>query len=246
MQTETDPHTLDRAVQALRRARRIAVLSGAGLSKASGIPTYRDADGLWADPKALAMAQVEAITRDYDAFVAFWNAMRSRLDAVQPNPGHHALVRMQRQWPDVTQITQNVDGLLQKAGARNVLELHGNLSRDRCDSCEAQGPAGLHSHAPHCAPDLRRIRPDVVLFGEPLDHRVLADAGLAATRCDVFLLVGTSAAVFPAAGLAEKAEVRGATIIEINPRPTEKSGLATICLRGNAEDVLPGLVLACQ
>jgi len=226
----------------LAAADRITVLSGAGLSKASGIPTYRDAGGLWTNPANLRFADIDEFRRDPAGFTEFWTARRREMAQTRPNPGHLALARLQHLKPEAVLITQNVDGLLTRAGAVDVLELHGNLARDRCENCGAID-AGIESgRCTACGGPAARVRPDVVMFGEYLDERVIAKAELASREAQVFLLVGTSAVVFPAAGLAQKALYRGAKLVEINPHPTDFTDVAQAALRAPAEAVLPQLV----
>lgn len=242
MQTlELDPALLD----ALRRATRVAVLTGAGVSAESGVPTFRDAlTGLWAtfDPQRLATP--EAFLRD-PALVWRWYAeRRARVAAVQPNPGHFALVAMATRYADFTLVTQNVDGLHLRAGSRDVVELHGNLARVKCfDGCGVVDAWDERETPPRCrcgAP----LRPDVVWFGEPLPAEAIARAQQAARRAEVFFSVGTSGEVFPAAELPRIARAAGALVVEVNPDATPLSPLARFALRGPAGVVLPRLLAA--
>lgn len=235
-------HSLAQVAAWLAGADRIAVLSGAGLSKASGIPTYRDAGGLWTKPENLRFADVEEFRRDPIGCNEFWAARRREMAQTRPNPGHQALARLQQLKPATTLITQNVDGLLTQAGATGVLELHGNLARDRCQECGAIDAGIGDGRCLACGAPMTSLRPDVVMFGEFLDVRTIALAELASKQAQVFLLVGTSAVVFPAAGLAQKGHARGAKLVEINPNPTDFTDVAHAALRGPAERVLPELV----
>jgi NAD-dependent deacetylase len=222
----------------LSQARAIVSFSGAGLSKASGIPTYRDAGGLWTQGGNLRFSTSDALRDDPAGFLAFWSARLEELAKAQPNAAHRALAALDQRGADVQHITQNVDGLLARAGCRVVHELHGSLSRYRCDTC-GSGPWPAQSYCPACRGP---ARPDVVMFGELLPTRTLAAAELAAKRSDVCLVVGTSAVVYPAAGIVEKAQVRGSRIVVINVEPSGIDALADVVLRGPAEEILPHLV----
>jgi NAD-dependent deacetylase len=228
----------------VRNARRIAVLTGAGISAESGIPTFREAQtGLWARFRPEELATLEAFDRD-PRLVWEWYAWRRNVVArARPNAGHIALARLQDLAPACTVITQNVDGLHQEAGTREVIELHGNIRRCRC---RAEGrlvtrwPEG--EAPPRCPSCGAYLRPDVVWFGESLPPDALAAADRAARESDVFLSIGTSAAVFPAAQLPVTALRSGATVIEINKDPTPLSAVATHALHGTAGELLPRLV----
>jgi len=222
----------------LRAAERIVTLSGAGLSKASGIQTYRDAGGLWKQGNNLAFSQADALTTDPDGFRAFWGARRADLANARPNPAHQALTNLQALKPKLVCITQNIDGLLTAAGCMNVLELHGNMKRSRCVSCALELRSG-ESECPNCH---ALTRPDVVMFGEDLPRHILADAEWAAKNSEVCLVIGTSGVVYPAAGLAQKAKSRGARLVIINLEPTALDSDADAALMGPAEVILPRLV----
>jgi NAD-dependent deacetylase len=228
----------------VRAARRIAVLTGAGMSAESGVPTFRDAQtGLWAkfDPQQLA---TEDAFRANPQFVWDWYAMRREMVAkVQPNPGHVALAEFGRRHPGrLTLVTQNVDGLHQRAGSEGVLALHGNIAQDKWletprACCTAAGPQP--GRPPRCAVCGNLRRPDVVWFGEMLPTDRLARAEEAARDCDLMLVVGTSGVVYPAAGLARLAPGR---VVIVNPEPTELDDAAHAVLRGKAAELLPLLL----
>jgi len=233
--------------QALRSARHIAVLTGAGVSAEGGVPTFRDAQtGLWAkyDPEELATPQ--AFQRS-PRLVWEWYAWRRELvAAARPNPGHYALVEMENRAPNFTLITQNVDQLHQQAGSRRVIELHGSLWRTKCSRegrvVESWPETGdVPPRCPHCS-DL--LRPDVVWFGEALPERELMEAFAAAQQCDVFIAAGTSAIVQPAASLPLLAARSGAVLVEVNPQETPLTGEADYFLQGPSGSVLPALVQA--
>jgi NAD-dependent deacetylase len=231
----------------LSSAERIAVLSGAGLSKASGIPTYRDKGGLWTQEGMARYSSAEELEWNPEGFREFWGARLLELSKAEANAGHFALAELQRRKREVVLITQNVDGLLTKAGAANVLELHGSLLRNRCTECATVFPALMDAKAsestcPSCGAG--KMRPDVVLFGEFLDERISSDASRAAEVADVFLLAGTSAVVHPAADLASLAVERGAELVIVNLEATPLDELATVIIRGRTEEVLPSILAA--
>ncbi len=229
----------------LNAAERIAVLSGAGLSKASGIPTYRDKGGLWTQEGLARYSSAEELEWNPAGFREFWSARLLELSTAEANVGHAALAELQRRKREVALMTQNVDGLLTKAGAANVLELHGSLLRNRCSECGTVFPALSNAHdsvrtCPSCG--AANVRPDVVLFGEFLDVSITRDATWAAKLADVFLMVGTSAVVHPAADLATTAVERGAELVIINLEPTPLDGFASVVIRGRTEEVLPSIL----
>ncbi len=234
------------AARRVREARHVCVLTGAGISAESGIPTFRDAlTGLWAKFRPEELATPEAFERDPRLVWEWYEGRRTSVLAAQPNPGHRALAELARRVPRLTLVTQNVDGLHERAGSTGVLEYHGNILRDRCMDEQAvrervPGPDGL----PHCATCGALLRPDVVWFGEAIPAEPMRLADAAARSCDVFLSVGTSSLVYPAAGLAEIALRQGAAIIEVNPNPTDLSSCAEAALRGPSGQVLPELLAA--
>jgi len=233
-------------VEALRAARHVAALTGSGISAESGVPTFRDPqDGLWAKYRPEELATPLAFRRD-PKLVWDWYTWRRQLVArALPNPGHLALVELERCVPRLTLITQNVDGLHQRAGSQAVVELHGNINRAKCFRegvmVEAWEDAGQSPPAcPHCGGPLR---PDVVWFGEALPPAALQAAVEAAATCQIFFSIGTSGLIEPAASLAYAALRRGALVVEINPATTPLSDNA-IPLRGPAGQVLPALMQA--
>lgn len=232
--------SLDAAIALLRDARRVVVFSGAGLSRASGIPTYRDADGLWKSQNALQFSHAEDLQRDPAGFTKFWAQRLSVVESAQPNPGHDALAQLQRLRPATRLVTQNVDGLLTLAGGQDVLELHGSLRRWRCDHCgNRSGPWPFH----RCLRCGSHARPDVVMFGEMLNSGVLLDAQMAAQECDLFLVVGSTTIVYPAAELPQTALAHGAKLVTLNLEPLPHlDDAASAVLRGASEDLLPRLL----
>ena len=232
---------------AIARARSVAVLTGAGVSAESGVPTFRDAQtGLWAQFDPQKLATPDAFRRN-PKLVWDWYAWRRTLVAkAEPNAGHRALAVLEARVSDFVLITQNVDGLHRRAGSRNVVELHGNIGRVKCSRentiVEHWTEAG--DEVPRCAGCGALLRPDVVWFEETLPPDALQAAEDAARRCQMLLVVGTSAEVYPAAALPDYAKSAGATIVEINPNPTPLSDFADYVLRGPGGAVLPALVAA--
>lgn len=223
----------------------MAVLTGAGISAESGVPTFRDAlTGLWSHFKPEDLATVEAFTRN-PKMVWDWYAFRRKMvREVQPNPGHLALVEIERRAARFSLLTQNVDGLHQRAGSRRVVELHGNIGRVKClredtpvESWSDEGE--LPPRCPRCG---GLLRPDVVWFGEMLPPAALEAAFEAVNLCDVFFSIGTSAMVHPASAMPLQALRNGAALIEINPDETPLTPHATFSLRGKSGEVLPKLV----
>jgi NAD-dependent deacetylase len=231
----------------LRVARRVVVLTGAGISAESGIPTFRDAmTGLWAHFRPEELATPEAFARDPKLVWDWYAWRRARVEEAEPNAGHRALVALERHVPEFLLVTQNVDGLHARAGSRQIVELHGNIMRSKCFDCDQAAdavPAGTES-PPRCTHCGGRLRPDVVWFGEMLPAQALGEAMRAATESDVFLSVGTSTVVEPAASLPFYALRGGASVVEVNPDPTPLTPHASFLLRGPAATVLPTLVAA--
>ncbi|MEZ5584342.1 MAG: NAD-dependent deacylase [Candidatus Competibacteraceae bacterium] len=229
----------------LRTARRVAVLTGAGISAESGVPTFREAQtGLWARYNPEELATPEAFQRN-PKLVWDWYVWRRQLVSdAQPNAGHHALVELEQRTPTFTLITQNVDGLHRRAGSRQVLELHGNLFGTKCFAEEKRVDDWTETDQtpPRCPQCNAWLRPDVVWFGESLPVDTLRQAETATADCQVFFSIGTSALVYPAAGLPLLAQQCGATVVEINPQPTPLSEQADFLLQGPAGQVLPALV----
>ena len=234
-------------ISSLRSAQRVTVLTGAGVSQESGLRTFRDAaDGVWKQYKPEELASPGAFARD-PHMVWKWYAMRrQKIGAVQPNPGHYALVEMAVHIPEFHLITQNVDDLHRKAGSTGVIELHGNLGRVKCASCGAQALEWVEDvgEVPRCEDCGGVLRPDVVWFGESLPRAELEAAVEAARACQVFFSIGTSGLVQPAASLAHAARNRGALLVEINAEPTPLTGKADFAFHGKSGDILPALVAA--
>jgi len=238
-----------RLVDALRDANGLLVLTGAGVSAESGVPTFRDAQqGLWSRFDPLELATPEAFDQD-PALVWRWYRWRRELVAkARPNPGHHALVRLEHHVPRLALVTQNVDGLHQRAGSRDVTEFHGNLFADRCadNGCEFDAASVVETAVPRCPGCGGPLRPGVVWFGESIPQRAHEVAFGAASACDVFLSIGTSSLVYPAAGLIDIAREAGSLTVEINPNPTAAADAADFALAGKSGEVLPELLAALE
>ncbi|MCE9562647.1 MAG: NAD-dependent deacylase [Planctomycetes bacterium] len=240
---------LTRAADWLRLAERVCVLTGAGVSAESGVPTFRASDGLWEGHRIEDVASPDGFERDPALVWNFYNARRANVKTVKPNPGHYALVKFEERWGNkFTLVTQNVDGLHRAAGSRNVLEIHGSLYRTRCLECKKVENRGLEAlgDAPECPYCYGQLRPDIVWFGEGLPNDIWEPSLIAAYECDVLLVVGTSAVVHPAASLIPVAKGRRqgpvAKVIEINLTPTEASKFADVGLYGPSGEVLPKLL----
>ncbi len=232
-------------LSALARPRCIAVMTGAGVSAESGVPTFRGAGGLWNGHRAEELATPQGFARDPVLVWEFYDQRRRHLGTCTPNPAHLALARLEQRCDDFSLITQNVDGLHQAAGSRHVMELHGNiwqLSCTRgCGSVEdrrAPMPLPLPPRC-HCS---AVMRPAVVWFGESLSPSIFQAAAAAAARADLFMVVGTSSVIEPAASLARLALASGARVVEVNPEETPLSTLAHDVLREPAAAALSRLV----
>ncbi|HEX7242728.1 MAG TPA: NAD-dependent deacylase [Longimicrobiaceae bacterium] len=240
------PEGLERAVRILADAHRVVVSTGAGMSKESGIPTFRDAlDGLWAryDPETLATER--GFRADPRLVWSWYVGRRVRIAACAPHAGHFALAEMEALVPSLTVVTQNIDGLHAAAGSRDVVELHGNIHRAKCLGAghpftgELPAEEGDPPPCPRCGSPLR---PDVVWFGELLPEDALFRAQRLSMECGAMLVVGTSGQVYPAADLPRLAKGAFAKVVEVNPEPSGITPVADVFLRGAAGDVLPALV----
>jgi NAD-dependent deacetylase len=231
-----------RAAEALRGARRVVVLTGAGISAESGVPTFRGADGLWRSFRAEDLATPEAFARDPRLVWEWYDWRRGLIAKVRPNPGHDVLARWEARFPGLVLITQNVDGLHPLAGSTAVLELHGDIWKTRCPAegtVRENRDVPLPEIPPRCPACGGLVRPYIVWFGESLDPAVIQAAYAASRASDVMVVVGTSSIVYPAAALPLAAAEGGAAIIEINPEPTPLTEAARISIRGKAGEVLP-------
>lgn len=218
------------------------MLTGAGVSAESGVPTFREAQtGLWARYDPLQLATPEAFERDPELVWRWYRWRRELVASVEPNAAHRALAALADLVPRMTLVTQNVDGLHQRAGSTGVIEFHGNLFSNRCH-LEGREVNCNDDTVPMCPECGSMVRPGVIWFGEAIPEQALNTSFAAASDCDLFLSIGTSSLVYPAAGLAEIAREADAITAEVNPNPTDHSDNFEIAVRGQAGHVLPELI----
>lgn len=232
----------DRLIETLRGSASAVFLTGAGVSAESGIPTFRDAmTGLWSRYRPEELATPDGFQRDPELVWRWYEWRRGMVSESDPNPGHHALRRMQHHLTGSLLITQNVDGLHQRAGSEQPIELHGNLFRNLCsrDMLPVTAEEWIPGNPPRCARCDAWVRPGVVWFGEMLPADAIGKARQAAMNCDVFFSIGTSAQVYPAAELAEIALANGATVVEVNPERTALTRYADFVLPSPSGAALP-------
>lgn len=232
------------AVQWLKNCKSLFVLTGAGVSKESGIPTFRDAlEGLWANYNPEQLATPEGFRKNPSLVWQWYDSRRQKVKDVVPNPGHFALAELQKMVPEFFLCTQNVDGLHIRAGSSDVVEIHGSISRFKCfDNGHVQTEVPYDLKDPPLCECGSLVRPDVVWFNEPMPEKLLKQSFAAAERADVALVVGTSGLVYPAASLPFHAKQAGAKIIEVNPNRTELTDSCDLFLAGPSGEVLPQLV----
>lgn len=233
----------------IQRAKRVTILTGAGVSAESGVATFRSykeetKESLWSQYDPQKMASIEGFLENPNRVWQWYQWRRSELKSKKPNDAHKAIAKWQQSKEQrVTLITQNVDGLHQAGGSKDVIELHGNIWRNHCLQCRTEYTESVDGvenviECPECG---GQIRPSVVWFGEALPEQAWRSAESASYSCDVFLSVGTSSQVYPAAGLAALAKSQGATVIEINPEPTESS-VVDYCVESKVGDVMPEMI----
>jgi NAD-dependent deacetylase len=226
------------------QANSVLVLTGAGISAESGVPTFRGGGNttVWKGIPFDVISSAGMLARDLPAVWEWFNYRRGLLAALKPNPAHEAIARWQSRFQDLTLVTQNIDGLHQAAGSLNVIELHGNIWRARCLECSSRHDVRelkSDTGVPVCFDCGGNLRPDVVLFGEMLPTGAFESAAMNAQTCDLCLVIGTSAVVYPAASIPEIARAAGAYLVEVNPELTPLSELCDAVLMGKAGDVLP-------
>jgi NAD-dependent deacetylase len=222
----------------------VAVLTGAGISAESGIPTFRGAGGLWRKYRSENLATPEAFARDPQLIWEWYDWRRSVIATAEPNPGHRALAELERRSPQFTLVTQNVDGLHDRAGSRRLLKVHGDIWTLRCTACKREWQdlrPSLPQLPPLCACG-NMGRPGVVWFGEALPQDVWSEAQAAVSSAEILLVVGTSAVVYPAAGLVQLAQSAGAKVVEINVAETPVSGQVDLSWRATAAEALSELI----
>ncbi|MDH4188346.1 MAG: NAD-dependent deacylase [Nitrospira sp.] len=225
-------------------AQAITILTGAGISADSGIPTFRGTEGLWRNYRAEDLATPEAFERNPQRVWEWYNWRREIIATKQPNEAHHALVRMEERAKNFHLVTQNVDGLHRLAGSRSIYELHGDIWKVRCTSClqvtdNHEVPLSL---LPHCHTCGGLLRPHIVWFGESLDEQTLNKSFQAVKSCEVMVIIGTSGLVYPAAMLMPAAKANGAFVVEVNLDPTHSSPSAALSINGRARDIVPLLL----
>ncbi len=249
---------LEKAIEAAARtiagAEHVVALVGAGLSVESGIPTFRGPGGLWTRVGEPSMNGYQEFLADPDTW---WRQQKQRdedparadfreaIEKANPNPGHYALVELERMGHLASLITQNIDNLHYVAGSRHVLEIHGNRTKVRCISCELRwyrDEFTFTGPSPSCPECGGLMKSDTVMFGEPIPTGVLARCFDQASRCDCMIVAGTSATVYPAAGFPADVTARGGSIVELNPRPTPLSSMCDVIVRGPTGETLPMLV----
>jgi NAD-dependent deacetylase len=242
MQSVTSPDISAELRRRFDNARNVLVLTGAGVSAESGVPTFRGG-GNTATWKGLPFDVISSgamLERNLPAVWEWFDYRRDLLRALEPNAAHHAIASWQDRFAGLTLVTQNVDGLHQRAGSRNVVELHGNIWRARCTVCRLAHEIPLEGDRPEACDECgNALRPDVVLFGEMLPAGAFEFALQRASRCDLCFVIGTSGLVYPAASLPEVAKSSGAFVCEINPEPTSLSSLCDEVITGTAGEVLP-------
>ena len=236
--------TFETVREVLKAASRVVVLTGAGISAESGVPTFRGAGGLWRNHSAIDLATPEAFRRDSMLVWEWYVWRRGLIRDCEPNSGHYALVELEQRVEHFTLITQNVDGLHTLAGSKHLLELHGNIWRLRCTVCQAVREDRVHplELLPHCPQCGGLERPHIVWFGESLDPRVIESAAVAVADADVLLVIGTSGSVQPAASLAYSARQNGGYVAVINLEETHHTRDMHAALLGESGDILPRLV----
>ncbi len=230
-------------IQRLKNSDTVVILTGAGVSAESGVPTFRGEEGLWKKMNPQELASVNGFMRNPELVWEWYQYRRQLMRQVEPNPGHYAIADMEKQFPRVVLITQNIDGLHARAGSSGILELHGNIARNKCLDCGLpfSEEIDLRNDLPRCSCG-GMIRPDVVWFGEMLPQNVIQQAFLAAEQADVFFSVGTSAVVQPAASLPLIASRAGAYVVEVNLEPTPLTPTADLFLPGKSGEIFPQIV----
>lgn len=228
----------------LAKAKSVTVLTGAGISADSGVPTFRGTEGLWKNFRPEELASLDAFERDPQLVWEWYNWRRELLASKHPNPGHEALVALEDRMNQFWLITQNVDGLHATAGSRNLSEIHGNIWKVRCTGCgvvEENRDVPIEI-LPKCVTCDRLLRPHIVWFGESLDPKDLQNSYAALGSCEVLLIIGTSGMVYPAASFGPVAKDHGAFVAELNLDPTPNSNLVDIAVQGRAKDLVPRIL----
>ncbi len=238
------------AAEILRRSSSVVVLTGAGVSAESGIPTFRGAGGLWRNFSPEELATPHAFSRNPKLVWEWYNWRRSIIKKAKPNPAHTTIAELERIFDSFTLITQNIDGLHRKAGSRNIIEFHGNIWKERCTSCTfTRKNERIYDESelpPKCDKCGGIMRPSVVWFGEPIPGEVIRESEKAVLGCDTFVSVGTSSVVYPAAGFIEYAVSHNKRTIEINLERTPMSDIVDVSIQGKAGEILPSILEVLQ
>lgn len=230
-------------ISRMKNVRRVVISTGAGVSAESGVPTFRGDGGIWEKMSAQELASVDGFLKNPDLVWEWYQHRREIRNQVKPNRGHDAIAKLEKMYDYFTLITQNIDGLHFQAGSQNILELHGNISRNKCLDCQAnyEPEISIEEGLPRCDCG-GMIRPDVVWFGEMLPEEVLEKAFADSEACELFFSVGTSAIVQPAASLPMVASRTGAYVVEINIEETPLTTSVDLFLRGKSGELLPQIL----
>jgi NAD-dependent deacetylase len=232
-------------IERLKTAKKVVVSTGAGGSAESGVPTFRGKDGIWKKMRPEELATVDGFMENPELVWEWYQYRRELMNEVKPNPGHYAIVDFEKLFSKFSLVTQNIDGLHARAGSSHILELHGNITKNKCFKCNRPyyDEINLEGGLPHCGCG-GMIRPDVVWFGEMLPQETLREAFKASEEAEVFFSVGTSAVVQPAASLPYMARRSGAYVVEVNIESTPLTEVASLFLQGKSGDILPRIVEA--
>jgi NAD-dependent deacetylase len=244
MQTVAQPVGSQKLIDVFAQAEKVLVLTGAGVSAESGVPTFRGGGNttVWKGMPFEVISSAGMLQRDLPAVWEWFNYRRNLLTALRPNAAHEAIAQWQTQFNELCLVTQNIDGLHQAAGSRDVIELHGSIWRARCFDCGSRHEIrdlNMDQDVPSCCHCGGHLRPDVVLFGEMLPPGAFERAAHEAQDCDLCFVVGTSAVVYPAAAIPKIARAAGAYVVEVNPEATPLSTLCYEVLNGKAGEILP-------
>ena len=232
----------ERFLNALNTAKSVVVSTGAGVSAESGVPTFRGEDGLWKKFRAEELATFDAFNANPELVWEWYQHRREIINKIKPNPGHYAIAEMARLFDDFQLVTQNIDGLHKLAGSDDIVELHGNIKRNKCLDCGEMNYDEEFEQFPPLCKCGGRLRPDVVWFGEMLPPGALEQAFAVSRKCDLFFTVGTSGVVQPAASLPTTARQHGAFVVEVNIEPTELTFIVDLHLQGKSGEILPAVI----
>lgn len=232
----------EKITKQIKEIKKIVVVTGAGISQESGIPTFRGKNGLWRNYDAMKLATIESFYKNPKLVWEWYNERRENIFSAKPNQGHKAIAELEK-YARVTVLTQNIDGLHQKAGSSNVLELHGSIVKIKCTTCDFKNEATKKfSQIPPLCKCGSMLRPDVVWFGEQLPQDIWEKATIKASQCDLMIIIGTSLAVSPANTLPIFAKQNNAKLIEINPEKTDMSSGMDLTLRKTSAEILPKFI----